>query len=165
MKPSGALPYVDRKPVGAADFYFAINASFRFIRETLGDLALQSYWEDMGRTYFAPVVRRWKDSGLPAVAEYWRAFFAAEPGAQVSVHEEFDRVILDVAICPAIRHLRQSGRTIEPGFCRHCYHVSEAMAAQAGLSARVEGGNGSCRQVFGPSDLPPQRMEEIEVCQ
>ena len=41
----------------------------------------------------------------------------------------------------------------------------EAMAAQAGLSARVEGGNGSCRQVFGPSDLPPQRMEEIEVCQ
>ncbi len=35
------LPYRDSKATGAADFYFAINATFRFIRETLGTEALQ----------------------------------------------------------------------------------------------------------------------------
>ena len=30
------LPYQDTKPQGAADFYFAINATFRFIHARLG---------------------------------------------------------------------------------------------------------------------------------
>lgn len=161
MKSPDPLPYLDTKPVGAADFYFAINATFRFIRETLGESALRSYWENMGRDYFAPVSERWIQGGLPAVAAYWRAFFSAEPGAQVEVREEPNLVVLEVRICPAIRHLRMGGRVIDPGFCHHCYHVSEAIAARAGLAARVKGGNGTCRQTFGPTSVAPQRIEDI----
>ena len=37
MSPSAnPLPYTDTKPVGAADFYFAINATFRFVLNKLG---------------------------------------------------------------------------------------------------------------------------------
>ena len=32
------LPYSDSKPIGAADFYFAINATFRFIEVKLMEL-------------------------------------------------------------------------------------------------------------------------------
>jgi len=41
---NGPLAYTDSKPQGAADFYFAINATFRFIRRTLGEEALRAYW-------------------------------------------------------------------------------------------------------------------------
>jgi hypothetical protein len=82
------------------------------------------------------------------VTEYWRAFFAAEPGAEVEVEEAADAVKLKVRVCPAIAHLRAHGREIVPRFCEHCYFVSEAMAAPAGLTVRVEGGNGSCVQRF-----------------
>lgn len=153
MPDSSPLPYTDSKPVGAADFYLAINATFRFVLGKFGITGLRRYWSDLGAKYFAPVTARWKTGGLPAVAEYWRAFFAAEPGADVEVDGKSDAVTLDVKVCPAIRHLRAQGREIVPCFCQHCYFISEAMAAPAGLTVRIDGGNGACRQTFLRSEV------------
>ena len=143
--PHCALPYTDAKKVGAGDFYFGINATFRFIEKQFGRDGLRRYWQELGSTYYAPVTAAWKSRGLPAVADYWRAFFNAEPGAEVQVDVTPDRVMLDVRIC-------------------HCYYVSEAAAAPAGLTVRVEGGNGACRQTFLPRHpaLPPQDLAQIK---
>ena len=148
MNPSGPLPYLDAKRIGSADFYFAINASFRFILKRFGMARLRQYWTDLGAKYMSPVSAAWKQHGLPGVAEYWRAFFRAEPGAEVEVTCRDDAVVLEVKQCPAIAHLRKHKRDIVPCFCQHCYFLGEATAAPAGLTVRVEGGNGSCRQTF-----------------
>lgn len=142
------LPYTDTKPVGAADFYFAINATFRFIENKLGRDGLRAYWTDLGNKYYSPVSASWQRGGLPAVSEYWQAFFNAEPGAEVEIQHATECVTLDVRVCPALKHLRAGGRQIVSSFCEHCYFTSEAMAAPAGLTVRIEGGNGSCRQTF-----------------
>lgn len=162
-KPS-ALPYHDTKPVGAAGFTFAINATFRFIERKLGPEALRRYWTDLGRDYGRPVSENWKRDGLPAVAAYWRSFFAAEPGAVVEVTESDDGVTIHVKTCPAIHTLRQAGREIIPCFCQHCYYQGEAMAGPAGLTMRLSGGNGSCRHTYQPAhpDLPGQDLRAIE---
>jgi hypothetical protein len=83
----------------------------------------------------------------------------------VAVHD--GKVVIDVRDCPAIRHLRQHGRAIVPCFCQHCYYVSEAIAAPAGYAVRIEGGNGSCRQVFRShtADVPPQQPALIKEVQ
>ena len=161
---SSALPYTDTKPVGAPDFYFAINATFRFILQTLGAESLRRYWTELGSRYFAPVTERWRREGLPGVAAYWRAFFDAEPGAEVDVVPAQNTVTLEVKVCPAIRHLRAHGRGIVPCFCQHCYFISEAMAAPAAFTVRIEGGNGSCRQTFArrEANLPPQDFSNIK---
>ncbi|MCW5552974.1 MAG: hypothetical protein KIS67_12545 [Verrucomicrobiae bacterium] len=158
------LPYRDRRPQGAADFYFAINATFRFIQDRLGLAGLRRYWTDLGTTYFAPVATSWKQRGLAGVAAYWRAFFAAEPGAEVEVTESPSVVTLNVKVCPAIRHLREHHRQIAPTFCQHCYFVSEAMARPAGLTVRIAGGNGSCCQTFARRNdsTPTQDLTQIE---
>jgi len=160
---ASSLPYRDTKPVGAADFYFAINATFRFIRARLGEAGLRRYWAQLGTEYMAPVWKSWKAQGLPGIAAYWRDFFAAEPGAEVEVSHDERRVVLEVHVCPAIAHLREHKREIMPGFCQHCYFVSEAAAQQAGYTVRVQGGNGSCRQEFYPAaaNIEPQRLDEI----
>ena len=158
------LPYTDTKPVGAADFYFAINATFKFIEAKRGREGLHRYWQDLGRNYYAPVTAAWKRDGLRAVAEYWRAFFKAEPGGDVEVNDSEQNVVLDVRVCPAIKHLRANGREILPCFCQHCYFVTDAMAAPAGFTVRVEGGNGACRQMISPLDsaLPTQNLAHIK---
>ena len=165
MSPPGtpALPYTDTKPQGSADFYFATNATFRFILKRLGLAGWRLYLEQLGRGYFAPVNRQWQQGGLPAVANYWRAFFAAEPGAVVDVTETSDRVEVHVRECPAIKHLRAAGRDIVPEFCQHCYFLGAARAEEAGLTMRLCGGNGSCRHTFARSDagLPPQDTGQI----
>ena len=140
------LPYRDTKPIGAPDFYFAINATFRFILNRFGIPGLRRYWTELGTHYYAPVSERWKQ-GLPAVAGYWREFFAAEPGAEVVVTLD-DKVTLEVKVCPAFRHLRAHGREVVPCFCEHCHYISAAIGEPAGIKVEIEGGNGSCRQVF-----------------
>lgn len=161
--PATPLPYIDTKPVGAADFYFAINATFRFVLGKLGIEGLRQYWTDLGAKYFAPVTAQWRTGGLPALAGYWRAFFAAEPGSEVKVSETEESVTLDVKVCPAIKHLREHGREIVPCFCQHCYFISEAMAAPAGFTVRIEGGNGSCRQKFLPRESAPAPQDIAQI--
>ncbi|MBI3852090.1 MAG: hypothetical protein HY298_17670 [Verrucomicrobia bacterium] len=163
MSQSNVLPYTDAKPVGAGDFYFAINATFRFIQKRFGMDQLRQYWRDLGSSYMAPVAAGWKQHGLSGVAEYWRAFFRAEPGAEVAVTCTEDSVVLEVRTCPAIAHLRRHKREIVPCFCQHCYFLGEATAAPAGLTVRVEGGNGSCRQTFFRQSgaIPKQDLAKI----
>ena len=158
-----SLPYTDTKPVGAADFYFAINATFQFMLRKLGMEGLRRYWTELGSRYHAPVTGSWQEGGTTAIARYWRDFFKAEPGAAVEVSELADEVRLEVKVCPLIKHLRDNGRTILPCLCQHCYFVSEAMAGPAGYTVRVSGGNGSCTQRFlkREAGTPPQNLEDI----
>jgi hypothetical protein len=161
--PTPDLPYTDHKPQGAADLYFAINATFRFLLGRVGTHGWRRYLEEMGRGYFAPVNRQWQDGGLPAIARYWRAFFAAEPGARVDVAEEPDRVEVHVRECPALKHLRAGGREIVREYCQHCYHLGSARAEAAGFTMRLAGGNGSCRHTYAVAGagLPAQDMRQI----
>ena len=157
------LPYHDTKPVGAADFYFAINATFRFILERFGQDGLERYWTELGRDYMAPVARAWAEHGAEGVARYWREFYAAEPGAKVDARVVDDAAVLDVMACPAIAHLREHGREIVPSFCQHCYFSGNATAENAGMALRVQGGNGICRQTVytDPTTAPPQDLGDI----
>ncbi|MEZ5385977.1 MAG: hypothetical protein R3F13_10730 [Prosthecobacter sp.] len=160
---SCALPFTDTKPVGHADFYFAVNATFRFILNRFGIEKLKDYWRDIGANYYRPVTKQWMSGGLPAVADYWRTFFKAEPGAEVDVQEMTNEVRVEVKVCPLIQHLRKHGREVVPCFCQHCYFVSETIAAPAGLTVRVDGGNGRCVQRFVKVDagVPAQNLEDI----
>ena len=158
MKP---LPYTDTKPVGASDFYFAINATFRFMLKRSGVEGLRKYWRDLGTQYFAPVSKLWKEGGLTAIADHWQAFFKAEPGAEVEISQSDEVVTVDVKVCPALKLLRTRG-DILPCFCQHCYFINEAVAAPAGFSARVVGGNGSCRQTFHRLPVPEQDINQIK---
>ncbi len=162
-EPVSALPYTDTKPVGAADFYAAINATFRFIERRSGLEGLRRYWTELGERYHAPVTGRWRVGGLAAVADHWRAFFAAEPGAAVAVQERGDEVVVEVTACPAIAYLRAHGREIVPCFCQQCVFVSAAMGRGAGIDVRVQGGNGACVQRFARAGHfhAPQRLEDI----
>lgn len=161
--PAADLPYRDVKPQGAAGFYSGINATFRFFLKRFGEAGWKRYLEELGRGYFAPVNRQWRAGGLGAVARYWRAFFAAEPGAEVQVKELPDRVEVRVTQCPAIKFLREGKREIVREYCRHCYYLGSARAEAVGLTMRLAGGNGACVHTYARPEaaLPPQDMAAI----
>lgn len=161
--PAADLPYRDTKPQGAAGFYSGINATFRFFLKRFGETGWRRYLEELGRGYFAPVNQQWRAGGLAAVARYWRAFFAAEPEAKVTVRELPDRVEVQVQQCPAIKFLREGKREIVREYCRHCYYLGSARAEAAGLTMRLAGGNGACVHTYARSEaaLPPQDMAAI----
>ena len=162
---NSSLPYTDTKPVGAAGFYTAINSTFRFIHDRLGMDGLLRYWQDIGTKYYSAVSKRWATAGLNAIADHWRAFFAAEPGAAVEIKSDASSVTIEVKTCPMIQHLRDHKRDIIPCFCQHCYYVSEAIARPAGFTVRVSGGNGACVQIFHQAGATaPQDINAIQAC-
>jgi len=142
--------------MAAGDFYFAINATFRFFLEKYGEEALTRYWESLGEDYYAPLSQRFKAGSLDEVEKYWREFFEREPGGEVDVTQTDGRVEIEVRDCPAIRWLRENNREIVPCYCRHCHHVSTAIASKAGLEFLLEGGGGACRQSFLPATESPK---------
>lgn len=158
-----ALPYRDTKPQGAAGFYDGVNATFRFFLCRFGEVGWRRYLEELGRGYFAPVNQQWRQGGLGAVARYWRDFFAAEPGADVTVTELPDRVEVRVKQCPAIKHLREGKCDIVREYCRHCHHLGAARAEASGLTMRLAGGNGACVHTYARPEaaLPPQDLAAI----
>lgn len=156
------LPYSDTKPKGAPDFYFAIHATFRFIIEKYGRNAWIRYLRDLGRGYFAPVNEQWSREGLSGVAAYWKEFFNAEPGADVSIVESDNEVIIEVHQCPIISHLRSSERKIISCFCQHCYYLNNARAEEAGMSMMVKGGAGSCTHHYGSAETFNQKISDIK---
>jgi len=165
---SSPLPYTDTKPKGAADFYFAINATFRFIHTRLGREGWIAYLKHLAQNYFHPVNQAWKKEGLKAVATYWKAFFDAEPDGDVEIQSSADEVVIAVRRCPTIAHLKQSGRKIVPFYCEHCALLGEARAAEAGLTMNVSGGDGSCQHIYRRAgELPPQdftQIKEVSAC-
>lgn len=141
--------------MAAPDFYFAVNATFRWIYENWGEEDLTAYWRTLGREHYAKLTRCFAAGGLQAVYDYWREFFANEPGGEVFVELLDDRVVITVKQCPAISHLRAHGRDIMPLYCRHCTVVSQAMCEGAGIAVEVEGGDGACVQVFTHKESCP----------
>jgi hypothetical protein len=134
--------------MSAPDFYFAVNATARHIHDEYGKDVLVDYWRSLGREYYHARSVKWQVGGLQAIAEDWQQYFLQEPGAVVEVKVAADEVQLDVAVCPAIKHLRDCGRDIVPYFCEHCDHTCGSMAEQAGFHFSRQGGMGSCRQFF-----------------
>ena len=134
--------------MSAGDFYFAINATFRFIHDAWGKEALISYWTSLARGYHADVAARFREGGLDEAQRYWADYLAHEPGGDVQVSRAPDAVEIDVRDCPAIRWLKEGGRTIVPYYCEHCHYVSTAIADQAGMRFRLVGGGGVCHQTF-----------------
>lgn len=158
-----SLPYTDTKAHGAAGFYSGINATFRYILKNFGKATWYQYLEEMGRGYFAKHNQLWARNGLEGVADYWRSFFDAEPGAEVEVRQQDDRVVVEVKVCPAIKHLRAEGCSIVAEYCQHCYFLGEARAREAGMTMRLNGGNGSCQHTYASAgaNLPAQDVGAI----
>lgn len=134
--------------MSAPDFYFVNNAIFRHLHDRHGYDALVRYWRGLGTDYYRARSARWASAGPAALAADWQEYFLHEPQAEVDVHTDTRQTLLDIRVCPAIKHLRDNGRDIVPYFCEHCDHVCGAMAQAAGYSFQRTGGMGSCKQTF-----------------
>jgi hypothetical protein len=134
--------------VSAPDFFFAVNAMFRHLHDHYGKEALVDYWQCLGREYYPLRIERWKQGGPEAIATDWREYFSTEPQAVVDCAAQADAAMLDVKVCPAIKHLRDNNREIVPYFCEHCDQICGTMAAEAGYDFQRTGGMGACQQRF-----------------
>lgn len=134
--------------MSAPDFYFVVNATARHIHDQYGMNVLIDYWHSLGREYYEQRAMKWHAGGTSAIAEDWAEYFLNEPGAVVETSFDLTSARLNILVCPAIKHLRDSGREIVPYYCEHCDHTCNGMAEKAGFTFKRTGGMGACQQTF-----------------
>ncbi len=138
--------------MSAPDFYFVVNSTARHLHDEYGMETLVDFWRSLGQEYYSKRYRKWREGGLQGIADDWQEYFLHEPGAEVETTVDQHAVHLDIGVCPAIKHLRDSGREIVPYFCEHCDHTCGSMAEAAGYKFSRSGGMGACHQTFSISN-------------
>ena len=142
----------ERKVKGAnvhKDFHGALSFAIRHLRETYGDREMRLYLKQVARNVYAPLIGRVQKEGLKALKDHWGRVFGIE-GGKFRQQLEGDTLVLEVAECPAIAHMKRAGYEVDKAFCLSTEIVVGEICRKAGLEFEVEydTDKGRCRQTF-----------------
>ena len=108
------------------DFHGALSNALIYLEERFGEDAVREYLHRFARAYYAPLREELAARGLPAIADRLRRVYAAE-GGEVRLDLRDDELLVEVAACPAVTHMRARGYRVSPLWRETIRCTSEAI--------------------------------------
>jgi hypothetical protein len=90
------------------DFHGALSTGIEYLHEHYGADAVRDYLRRFASTYYAPLSAALRERGLIAMKEYLEHMYEIE-GGDISLAWSDDELMLEVAACPAVAHMREHG--------------------------------------------------------
>lgn len=90
------------------DFHGALSTGLEFVHDRYGPEAVREYLHRFARAYYAPLTAAIKERGLDALAEHLASVYRTE-GGKISLTVGEDELLVHVAACPALGHMRAQG--------------------------------------------------------
>lgn len=119
------------------DFHGALSSGIEYLHTHFGEQAVRDYLREFTLTFHAPLRRALQERGLVALKEYFEAMYRRE-GGEAAFELSEDALIMRVAACPAVRHMRAHGYPVARLFHETTRTVNEALCEgtpfEAGLS-------------------------------
>ena len=112
------------------DFHGALSTGLCYLEEHFGADAVREYLRQFALTFYAPVTRSIKERGLIALREEIERVHELEGGGIRITgpgEEGEDEMLLEVQVCPAIRHMRKQEYSVAPLFYETCRTVYAAI--------------------------------------
>lgn len=121
------------------DFHSSLNMGVEYLGSRFGEDALRAYLTRYVRHVYRPLLEAVRARGLPALEEHIRETYRKEK-APDAVETALRDGTLEVRIryCPAVRHLRETGRRVSAWFPYTTGAVMEAVAGETGLRFEME---------------------------
>jgi hypothetical protein len=119
------------------DFHGAMSCGIQYLQDTFGPEAVIEYLQQFTDAYHAPLKQRLMHEGLSALAEYTRDIYETE-GGDIEIDLGEDEMVLRVAACPAVMHMKEHGyriadmwvettRTVNERLCDGTPYASELL--------------------------------------
>ncbi len=108
------------------DFHGALSSALIYLEERFGPDAVREYLREFARAYYAPLREELAARGLPAVADRLRRVYEAE-GGEVRLELSDDELLVEVAACPAVAHMRANDYAVSPMWHETIRTVNEAI--------------------------------------
>lgn len=130
------------------DFHGALSCGLEYLHEHYGELAVRDYLREFALTFYAPLRQKLREQGLGALKDHFEAIYRLE-GATAEFELSADELIIRVAACPAVWHMRgkaypvarlfrETTRTVNEALCEDTPFVAELVeyAPQTGRSVQ-----------------------------
>ncbi len=114
------------------DFHSSLNMAMQYVGEKFGTAVLTRFLTEYTEAVYQPVFAAVQAEGLPAIARWIADTYRTEKSeAAVTLKSEENRLTVTVHYCPAVKHLRATGRQVSPYYS---YSTSVVMAVVAGYA-------------------------------
>jgi hypothetical protein len=114
------------------DFHGALNQALIYLERNFGAGAVRAYLRQFARTFYAPLTGEIKERGLGALQAHLTDLYTLE-GAEFGIEGSPDELVLTLAACPAVSHIRKMGLTISPHFDETTRTVNAAICEGTGF--------------------------------
>ena len=120
------------------DFHGAMSGGIEYLDRQYGEEAVRRYLRSFTRKFYAPLIKEIKDRGLIALKEHFEKIYAIE-GGKIKIESSKDELILHVAACPAVMHMRKQKHHVARLFYETTKTVNEALCEGTPFSAQLSG--------------------------
>lgn len=118
------------------DFHGALSCGIEYLDERFGAAAVRDYLRTFALSFYAPLREKLKRVGLSALKEHFEELYRTEGGdAEVDLFD--DRLVIRVAACPAVMHMRRKGYPVARLFYETTDTVNRALCEGTGFVANL----------------------------
>ena len=116
------------------DFHSSMNMGIRYVGETHGTDAVKAYLKRYTKNVYVKVIADAKERGLAAIENKIRDTYKLEKSNDaIEIQNDGNALTVKVAYCPAVRHLRKTGRNVCEWFPLSTETVMETIAEEIGF--------------------------------
>ena len=134
------------------DFHSSMNMGIHYLGENYGIEAVREYLVRYTKNVYRREIAEIKDEGIVAIEKKILDTYKKEKAEDaVSTVLEDGKLTVSVSCCPAVKHLKKTGREVSRWYKYTTETVMETLAAEAGYSFLMEAydeENGSARYSF-----------------
>ncbi len=98
------------------DFHSALNFALIYLEKQQGEAGVRQYLDQFAGKFYKLLNEAIRKDGLDPLEEYLRKIYEIEGGQVKISRPEKEILLLEVTVCPAAEHIRQSGNDLAPLF-------------------------------------------------
>lgn len=118
------------------DFHGALSGGIQYLDETFGEEAVREYLRGFTLSFYAPLRERIETEGLAALRDHFEELYRTE-GGEVEIALAADELLIRVAACPAVTHMRAQGYPVARLWVETTRTVNESLVEGTAFGAEL----------------------------
>jgi len=118
------------------DFHGGLSYGLEYLQDHYGPESVREYLRDFASSFFAPLREDVKRRGLEALRDHFTKLYKDE-GGDAKITLNGNELIIDIAACPAVMHLRKRGHTVARMWSETSRTVNETLVEGTPFAAEL----------------------------
>ena len=108
------------------DFHGALSAGLEYLHQHYGPESVREYLRQFTAAYYAPLIAKLKESGLPALKEHFENIYRIE-GEEIETTLTENELVITIKSCPAVKHMKENNYPVARLFHETSGTVNETL--------------------------------------